>query len=762
MRKNSGILTGINSQDLDILYKNPTSFWNGVNEIGEVAFPSSDKLTSIDIPSSVAIIQDEAFSFCQFLKVVKLNKGIKSLKTRVFLDCDKLETINIPSSVEYMGASVFMGCNNLKNVTIENGVYNIPFSCFYGCGNLAEIDLPQSINSIDISAFTNCFNLKSVSLHEGIVTIDYHAFENCKKLEKIYIPDSVKNLENKAFEGCISLHEISLPDTMASSIIDLQYLDFDTVNILGDGRFLLLGEDKSLYEYPDIVFTYKYEDIKNIYKAFPGLNLEIFIHDNGRMKNLIKKANYFNKLDLVFPCELLDTYELFEKYTNKNFKMAHKLLENLNMEFDQEELEAFYKLANNIGLLEDSSVTVVFNGKNVPVNVVAQECLQRLFNNGYLDKFDLRYYYLPLLLDEYNEEFLKFMQRKDLFPGLRNIEMKKPHLVSQIYRWYKERKELSIPNDFINPKFPSKEEDRYKMKIFFTNADGVEKERWRHPTLKMFVNEFSDKKISLIPEGYEELAEYLEGFGYHQKHFDKAVEIDKERIEKKVRNHILNIELKENDINNSEEYALKTECLKNEILREASEVLDKQIATFTYEMLSKNSKENYAIGLLSNCCAILYGAGAGAQKASIIDENMQSLVIRDNNHKIIGFGIIYVNREEGYAVINNLEINHKYKTLPSETEQIYNKVIKGVEAFVEEYNKENPTRPINIVTCGTSPSWASEIDGINFHIKKNRKISNLPAPDFDSYKYAGSKSWKGDWHREQFVIYDGKKRGNNR
>ena len=155
---------------------------------------------------------------------------------------------------------------------------------------------------------------------------------------------------------------------------------------------------------------------------------------------------------------------------------------------------------------------------------------------------------------------------------------------------------------------------------------------------------------------------------------------------------------------------------------------------------------------------------AGAMRAMITSKNMQALVIRNHKEEIIAFGIIYVNREEGYAVVNDFEVNKKYKDekgskrKEEQRRAIYNKAMEGVVAFVEEYNKEYPEIPIMKVTCGISPNW----DTINDFIRKNPKSSILKAPDFSEFHYVGaSDRWQGDWHKEQYVIYNAENGGRN-
>ena len=244
---------------------------------------------------------------------------------------------------------------------------------------------------------------------------------------------------------------------------------------------------------------------------------------------------------------------------------------------------------------------------------------------------------------------------------------------------------------------------------------------------------------------------------YEQKHFDKAKEIDKERIDSGVDDHLTKMVIREDIMDSIEDYKRRTEALKSKILDKSAEVLNTQADTaskiFTYEMLAKSDKANFAIGFLTNCCATLYGAGAGAQRAMIIHPDMQPLVIRNIHGDIVAFGIVYVNREEGYAVINDIEVNRNYAD-SGLREEIYIKAMQGIDKFVNVYNEENPSKPIRKVTCGIAPNW----DAINDFIKTNPKSEILEAPDLGEFQYAGSGTWPGDWHGEQYTVWSENKR----
>jgi hypothetical protein len=85
---------------------------------------------------------------------------------------------------------------------------------------------------------------------------------------------------------------------------------------------------------------------------------------------------------------------------------------------------------------------------------------------------------------------------------------------------------------------------------------------------------------------------------------------------------------------------------------------------------------------------------------------MQPLVLRDAGGEIIAFSILYVNREKGYAVLNDVEMDSKYDgfSKQKQVKAIYNALINGVNAFANQYNIENPYYPIYYGT--SQPSFA--------------------------------------------------------
>jgi hypothetical protein len=304
-----------------------------------------------------------------------------------------------------------------------------------------------------------------------------------------------------------------------------------------------------------------------------------------------------------------------------------------------------------------------------------------------------------------------------------------------------------------NQLMPTREEDRFKVLVYETAENDIDRMHWRVPTMENLLKEFEQHKfVGVNTQRDGELAKVIGECNIYrggQKYFNKAKEIDAERFNSGVKDILAN-PVKQGRIESLDQYRSEQK-LREQILSDSAEILHDQIedtsSVFTYELLSKSDPANFVMGCLTSCCATLYGAGAGAMRAMIIHPDMQPLVIRDFDNNIISFGIIYVNRKEGYAVVNDFEVNKKYENL-KQREAIYQKAMQGINAFVKEYNQENPSQPIKKVTCGISPNW----DAINIFIRGNPKSEILKAPNFDDFKYNGSGSFAGDWHREQYEI----------
>ena len=159
---------------------------------------------------------------------------------------------------------------------------------------------------------------------------------------------------------------------------------------------------------------------------------------------------------------------------------------------------------------------------------------------------------------------------------------------------------------------------------------------------------------------------------------------------------------------------------------ENENINEKNISGFSYHWLPKQDYDNLILGKYCNCCAHILGAGAGIMRASMILDNCQNLVIRNNIGEIIAKMTIYVNREQGYGVFNTAEVNSKYRS-ESNINEIYEAFMRATNRFVDEYNKNNII-PISIVSIG-------EYRNVIKNNLGNEETRLLDTPNYSAYGY---------------------------
>lgn len=227
-----------------------------VTTIGHFAFNSCSELTSIAIPSSITLIDDCAFLFCDGLTAVYIDDlsaymnidiitsqfysysplyyaynlylngelvtdlvipdGTTEIKDYVFEGGRCFKSVTIPNSVTFIGKRAFGGCTGLTAVNISDlsAWMNIDFATsasnplytptnvyhdLYLNGELV-IDLVIPEGTMEIKDYAFAYgNFKSVTIPGSVTSIGSGAFENCTNLTSIEIPNSVTSIGSGAF-----------------------------------------------------------------------------------------------------------------------------------------------------------------------------------------------------------------------------------------------------------------------------------------------------------------------------------------------------------------------------------------------------------------------------------------------------------------------------------------------------------------------------------------------------------------------------------
>lgn len=208
---------------------------DSVKTIGEYGFESTP-LRSAVIGNGMEEIGYGAFQYCGELTTVDLGTSVRIIDRYAFYDCAKLQAIVIPDSTTYLGSSAFSGCTSLASVHLGTGLTCITDWAFTDCEALTGIEIPDNITSIGRSAFENSgltsieipgsvtvigrdsfayCPLETLTIENGVQTIGDSAFAYTA-LKTLSLPDSVTLIGDNAFLGCENLASVDLPDTDVS------------------------------------------------------------------------------------------------------------------------------------------------------------------------------------------------------------------------------------------------------------------------------------------------------------------------------------------------------------------------------------------------------------------------------------------------------------------------------------------------------------------------------------------------------------------
>lgn len=182
---------------------------NSVTTIKKYAFAGCDELVSLNIPSSVTLIEgDESagwFPGCYNIIAVNVDEDnpVYSSINGCLYNKNKTVLLHVPQAKE--GALVIPSSVN----TVDNG------ACL-NCTNLTSIEIPNSVTSIGNSAFAACWGITSFELPESLVEIGRGAFALCEGITSIVIPNSVKSIQSGAFSGCQHLATVTIGSGVTS------------------------------------------------------------------------------------------------------------------------------------------------------------------------------------------------------------------------------------------------------------------------------------------------------------------------------------------------------------------------------------------------------------------------------------------------------------------------------------------------------------------------------------------------------------------
>lgn len=157
----------------------------GVRSIGSDAFTEYDELQSVDIPTSVELMDSNPFIRCPKLSTFHISPQNSNFTT-------------MPNALLSKNGSTLLLFNEFTK--IPSGITTFAGKLFYSRRELVSIAIPETLIQIGVSAFENCSNLLFVNiLSQGCVILE-KAFCNCSQLRTINL-DSVAYIGENAFKN---------------------------------------------------------------------------------------------------------------------------------------------------------------------------------------------------------------------------------------------------------------------------------------------------------------------------------------------------------------------------------------------------------------------------------------------------------------------------------------------------------------------------------------------------------------------------------
>lgn len=331
-------ITKYNGSQLEVIIPSEIDS-HKVVEIGKESFQFS-KITSVTIPSSVKIVEQNAFAYSGSLASVIFEDGTEQIGRRAFRNCYALTSVKLPNTLKIIEHSAFVLCSKLTSITIPKSVEIISAVLYdsditnnevggaFSDSGLTSITFESGSNlkTIGKIAFNYC-KLKEITVPASVETIEEGAFSH-SLIESVKFEDNsnLKTIGTSAFAYCEKLTDISLPDSLLTigqyAFEDSGYYDEETNwqnDVLYIGKYLIAGKDEDndgnkitfgdytvkegtrliadmAFQWADITkvtFPSSLEYIGHIAFAFSNLNEVVF---NDGLETIGNRAFYSTKL----------------------------------------------------------------------------------------------------------------------------------------------------------------------------------------------------------------------------------------------------------------------------------------------------------------------------------------------------------------------------------------------------------------------------------------------------------------------------------
>lgn len=215
----------------------------------------------------------------------KVPYGAKCIAKRAFAECALL-SIYLPSSVKVIEDEAFADSALLETVKLPSGSFSMGRYLFKNCRALKEISMPSEVTNFPEGLFSGCISLKEVPFRFGLTELKQDVISCMDSLESLVIPDSVKIIRSGAVRACGNLQTIVLPASL---------------EVLEDGAFSELpslcrlrinGSNQRFHISPEGDVLYAVEGEREIFRVGKKFRSDIKLRSVGEGPSIIDFAEY--------------------------------------------------------------------------------------------------------------------------------------------------------------------------------------------------------------------------------------------------------------------------------------------------------------------------------------------------------------------------------------------------------------------------------------------------------------------------------------
>ncbi len=346
----NGVLTGASSENI---VKGVFEVPEGLFIIGDMAFDELIDLKRI-VLNDVNQINEGAF---RKSGIEKFHSGnVKVIKALTFQDCYKLKDVELTDDVEEICFAAFQNCFSMKKFNFPKNLKRIGPLALENCSGLNELIFENPVDDIHTSAFLKCDNINYIKYGEYEHFIDeVNKFDRIKAVNGILIISELDDLykplltvtngfdAERIDTSIFGNIDETLNNLDARDLIDWKNIftfkngnvDYDILRRIDDGIILNVSPSRENANLIRQGISH-YEDVKNVLKAKPADNKNIFkmCYSLGVFSGDNEHVNYVKQFLLneeVFNIDYIkEVFEKFDLSSGFNKNKALLLIKSLN------------------------------------------------------------------------------------------------------------------------------------------------------------------------------------------------------------------------------------------------------------------------------------------------------------------------------------------------------------------------------------------------------------------------------------------------